>query len=354
VPDDHTATVDVFVRDLVNLTTTRASVDANGGDPNDVSVTPAISDDGRYVAFLSDATDLLGTNQVGREVFVRDLQAQTTVRATVDANGGDPNSASNDRPSLSGDGRYVAFSSDATDLVLADGNSATDVFVRDLQAGVTTRVSVDTAGSDPNDASVGGSISGDGRYVAFSSFATDLVSADGTGGFFGEDVFVRDVNAGTTARVSVGVLGQEANGLSRTESISDDGRYVTFNSIATDLVLGDGTGGDPGTDVFVKAVVTPTIDSVTPNTVVRGSTTTVTVLGNGFLPGTQVSAAAFSPAGVTVNSVTVVSERELQVSLSVQADAPFGKRNVMVWNPGTGPGPQATGFGFCLDCLTVT
>jgi hypothetical protein len=101
-------------------------------------------------------------------------------------------------------------------------------------------------------------------------------------------------------------------------------------------------------------VVTPTVDSVIPATILRGSTATLTVTGTGFFPGLSVSANAFGPGGVTVNAVTVLSERELRIIASVDADAATGERNLMVFNPGTGPGPLATAFGFCFGCLTVT
>jgi hypothetical protein len=134
-------------------------------------------------------------------------------------------------------------------------------------------------------------------------------------------------------------------------SISADGHYVAFDSGASDLVRGDGNGF---LDVFVRAVVTPTVDSVTPGSVARGTTATLTVTGSGFFPGAQATAEAFTENGVTVNSVTVVSETELQVQVSVAADAPTGTRHLAVWNPPAGPGGTATGFGICQNCLTVT
>jgi Tol biopolymer transport system component len=351
VAGDGNGVEDVFVRDLRTNTTTRASVDTTGGDPNGGSSAPSISGDGRYVAFGSIASDLVAGdgNGVG-DVFVRDRQANTTTRVSVDTTGGDPDSDSGTAPeSISADGRYVAFGSSASDLVAGDGNGFIDVFVRDLRANTTTRVSVDTAGGDPDSNSVRPSMSGDGRYVAFFSFASDLVAGDGNGV---EDVFVRDRQANTTTRASVDFLGQEANFGSSTPSISGDGRYLAFFSLASDLVLRDGNGFF---DVFVRAVVTPTVDSVTPNSLARGTTATLRVTGSGFFPGAQATAEAFTEnGGVTVNSVTVLSETELEVSVSVAADAVTGTRHLAVWNPGTGPGVLATGFGGCQNCLTVT
>jgi Tol biopolymer transport system component len=173
VADDHTIYwSDVFVQDLVTGTTVRASVDTQGGDPNGESVFPSLSADGRYVAFRSDASDLVVGDGCCHDIFVRDLVAGTTVRASVDTDGGDQDGYSPSPPSLSADGRYVAFSSDAGDLVLGDGNSDFDIFVRDLVAGTTVRVSVDTAGADPDGGSFYPHISPDGRYVAFYSWAS--------------------------------------------------------------------------------------------------------------------------------------------------------------------------------------
>jgi hypothetical protein len=226
------------------------------------------------------------------------------------------------------------------------------VFVRDTQTNTTTRASVDTAGGDPNAPSFVSStpsISADGRYVAFDSPASDLVPGDSNSV---PDVFVRDLQNDSTTRASVDAVGGQANGQSRRPSMSTQGRYMAFDSEASDLVPGDGTSGLPGVDVFVRVVVTPTVDSVTPAAVARGSTATLTVTGSGFLPGAQ--ATAFKSDGVTVNSVTVASETGLQVSVTVDADAPTGARSLVVWNPGTGPGAAAAGFGICGDCLSIT
>jgi Tol biopolymer transport system component len=226
--------------------TTRVSVDTAGGDPNGPSFgRPSISGDRRYVAFVSGASDLVPGDSFASDVFVRDLQAGTTTRATVDTTGSDPNNGSFD-PSISSDGRYVAFGSAATDLVPSDGNSADDVFVRDLRAGTTTRVSVDLTGADADGPSFEASISGDGRFVAFASAASDLVPGDGNAA---ADVFVRDLQAGTTTRVSVDTTGGDPDGASDDPSISGDGRYVALTSVASDLVPGD---GNSASDVFVR------------------------------------------------------------------------------------------------------
>ena len=139
-------------------------------------------------------------------------------------------------PALSDHGRYVAFSSRARNLVAGDTNLVEDIFVRDRQVGQTDRVSVGNGGQQANGASTVPTISADGRYVAFMSDATNLVAGDTNAA---TDVFVRDLVAGTTRRVSVGAGGTQANGASTFPALSRDGRHVAFHSDATNLVAGD-------------------------------------------------------------------------------------------------------------------
>ena len=128
-------------------------MDTEGGDPNGTSSDPSISADGRYVAFHSYSSDLVeGDRNETHDVFVRDLVTETTIRASVDTEGGDVHAQSL-FPQISTNGRYVAFQSLSSSLVPGDDNEARDVFVRDLLMGVTTRVSVDTEGDDANEAS---------------------------------------------------------------------------------------------------------------------------------------------------------------------------------------------------------
>jgi hypothetical protein len=149
-------------------------------------------------------------------------------------------------PSISPEGRYVAFGSDADNLVAGDTNGVQDVFVHDLQTGATARVSVDSAGVQGNQDSLLPSISSGGRFVAFESSASNLVPGD-SNGF--SDVFVRDRWINTTARASVGSSGSQGNLGSSDGSISADGRFVAFQSDASNLVSGDNNGC---TDIFVR------------------------------------------------------------------------------------------------------
>jgi Tol biopolymer transport system component len=149
-------------------------------------------------------------------------------------------------PSISASGRFVAFESTASNLVPGDGNGTSDVFVRDRKRGKTRRASLSSAGAEGNGSSHSASISADGRFVAFYSFASNLVAGDGNGFF---DVFVRDRKSGKTRRVSVRSNGAEGNDHSFNPSISADGRFVAFDSGASNLVGGDGNGVF---DVFVR------------------------------------------------------------------------------------------------------
>ncbi len=247
VPGDTNGAIDVFVRDRRNGTTERVSVDSGEAQANDgVSSQPSVSADGRFVAFASSATNLApdesDTND-STDVFVRDRQAGTTERVSVDSGEAQADGASFD-PSISADGRFVAFSSDATNLAPDD---STDVFVRDRRDGTTELVSVDSGeAGDPDAFSFQPSISADGRFVAFASESSLFVPGDTNDS---TDVFVRDRRDGTTERVNVGSDEDQANSSSFEPSISADGGSVAFRSGATNLVPGDTNNTD---DVFVR------------------------------------------------------------------------------------------------------
>jgi Tol biopolymer transport system component len=238
VAGDTNDCADVFVRDRRRGTTERVSVDSAGIQGNDGSYGPSISADGRYVAFESFSTNLMpGDTNSSWDVFVHDRQSGITVPVSIGSAGALANDSSYG-PSISADGRFVAFSSYASNLVPGDTNgpNESDVFVRDLQNMVTERVSVDSAGAQANGSSYGASISVDVRYVAFQSEATNLVPGDTNGA---SDIFVRDRQSGTTERVSVDSAGIGGNFHSIGASISADGRYVAFSSRADNLVPGD-------------------------------------------------------------------------------------------------------------------
>ena len=236
VAGDTNSARDVFVRDLQSGQTTRVSIGPADVEANGDSFEPALSADGRFVVFSSAATNLVsGDSNGANDVFVRDRQANTTTRVSVGlsdtiANGG------SDAPSISGDGRLVAFTSAATNLVDGDTNGQRDAFVFDRQTGTTTRASLAYNGDQAILDSFTPELSADGRFLAFTSFAPNLVDFDINDG---SDVFVRDLRAGTTRRVSEYTGGTEAEGDSLRPAISVDGRYVAFDSDAWNLVWGD-------------------------------------------------------------------------------------------------------------------
>jgi Tol biopolymer transport system component len=246
VAGDTNGHIDVFVRDRVAQVTRRVSVGPGGQQANGSSRDPAISADGRFVAFQSSATNLVaGDTNNAEDVFVRDRKAQVTRRVSVGPGGQQANGGSA-VPAISAHGRFVAFISSASNLVAGDTNDSPDVFVRDRVAQVTRRVSVGPGGQQANDFSQSPAISAGGRFVTFTSLASNLVPGDTNGH---KDVFVRDRVAQLTRRVSVGPGGQQANNISRAPAISADGRFVAFTSFASNLVPGDTNGTS---DVFVR------------------------------------------------------------------------------------------------------
>ncbi len=263
VAGDNNDQPDVFVHDTTTGATERISVSSSGAEADGESFSPSMSAGGRLVAFVSDANNLVANDLNGEaDVFVHDRQTGETTRISVSTGGSEANAASRS-PHISGDGRYVAFASEASNLVTGDTNERIDVFVHDRDTGVTTRVSVSSTGAQGDEESLDPCLSFDGRYVAFISEATNLVAGD-TNGI--EDAFLHDRSTATTTRVTSGFSGDEPNGRIRRFrdlssymiaqdrerprrcSISGDGRYVAFQSIAKNLVIGDNNGA---WDVFV-------------------------------------------------------------------------------------------------------
>lgn len=246
VAGDTNGVYDIFVRNLKTGVTSRISVDSSGVESNGSSSGPSFSANGRFVAFLSYASNLVAEDgNATADVFVHDLKTGITQRASVDSSGAEGNSFSYE-PVLSENGRYVAFSSYASNLVSGDNNGTYDVFMRDLVKGVTQRISVDNSGIEGNNESSGPAISSNGRYVAFHSKASNLIEGDGN---YAIDVFLRDLKKGVTERVSLDSSGVEGNSTSIYPTISANGRYVAFHSTATNLTAGD---DNVTADVFVR------------------------------------------------------------------------------------------------------
>ncbi len=236
VDGDTNVAMDVFVHDRVNGETTRISVTSAGTQGNQGSYYPSISADGRYVAFWSWASNLVDGDTNGTwDVFVHERATGETQRISVSSDGTQGNGRST-RSSISGNGRYVVFDSLASNLVDRDTNRVEDVFVHDRRTGETQRGSTASDGTQGNDLSVWSSISSDGRFLAFESFASNLVDGDINGTW---DVFVHDWVTGETQRISVSSDGTQGNDQSGYPVISADGRYVAFSSMATNLVVGD-------------------------------------------------------------------------------------------------------------------
>lgn len=247
VPGDTNGLSDVFVRDLERETTVRISVATDGSEADGPSSQPALSPDGRFVVFESEASNLVpgDTNGV-RDLFVHDLEDGTTTRVSLADDG-----AEADGPSfngfLCGEGR-VAFDSEATNLVPGDTNGVSDVFLRDTIQATTLRISVDSQGAQASGPSARPAGDEAGARIAFESEASDLV-ADDTNGV--ADVFLRDLTTGATSRLSVTEDGQEGDGPSGAPSLSGEGHFAVFESDASNLAPDDQNGAR---DLFCKEV----------------------------------------------------------------------------------------------------
>ena len=241
VPGDTNGTSDVFVHDRVDGTTERVSVDsrerqATGGGVLDTNFgRPAISADGRYVAFASTATNLVkGDRNQAADIFVRDRAAGTTERVTVVGRRTESNGESSD-PSISPDGRFIAYSSYADNLVPGDTNFTSDVFLLDRSTGALQRVSVSSAGGQADNASGSPAVSADGRLVTFASDASNLVPGEPNDS--ASDVYLRNAQTGTTEGISTASTGILRH--SGAPAISPDGRFVAYHSWDSGLVPGD-------------------------------------------------------------------------------------------------------------------
>lgn len=274
-------TTSILVWDATTGQATLASGDLSGDVPtNSISTRPVIDPGGRYVAFSSSATNLTANVIPGTwHIYLRDLQTATTTLVDADTNNAGSPVTYTTVPSVSGDARFVAFECADGGLVPNDNNHNQDVFVRDLVAGTNELISIahpSLASVTPNRFSLHSafSASADGRYIAYASAADNLVSGD-TNGF--RDVFVRDLASDTNLLVSADPSGVSGNGISTEPAISGDGRYVAFTSGATNLVAGD---ANQATDVFVRDLQT-------------GTTLLASVKSNGSGPGNK---ASYSPA----------------------------------------------------------
>ncbi len=241
VVGDTNQAQDIFVYELQSGITTRVSVNSLGAQANVNSSRVSISEDGRYVAFASDADNLVnGDTNEASDIFRHDRITGETIRVSIASDGSEAIGGSSLIPSISADGQIIAFESSARNLVDNDTTAQHDIFVRDVSTSQTTRVSSSTQGDEPNSNSFNSKISADGRVVSFESYANNLVEGD-TNDFL--DVFTHDRVTGITSRVSVSSQGVEGNGSSfYGHGISGDGRFVVFGSEASNLVYSDTNG----------------------------------------------------------------------------------------------------------------
>ena len=229
------AEMDIFVNASPGGGPELASQSTSGENGNFSASWPAMSSDGKVVAFLSGATNLIPSDGNGQwDVFVRDRAAHKTELASVTADGMQVNGDSY-WPAISGDGRYVAFGTSAPNTVPGDTNASTDVFLRDRVGKTTERISFGLSGAQPDNECRVDSVSADGRYVTYGSGASNLIPGDTNDSY---DVFVYDRTKGTTECVSVSSEGTLGDDDSKESDISGDGRYVVYQSHANNLLVG--------------------------------------------------------------------------------------------------------------------
>ncbi|MEX1193539.1 MAG: hypothetical protein WD904_00255 [Dehalococcoidia bacterium] len=246
VNGDTNGVEDIFVHDRQTGDTTSLTAHSTGNRQAGGTHGTSISADGRFVTFRSEASDLIaGDSNAHWDIFVHDRQAAVTTRVSVDSGGTQANGTSWDAV-ISANGRLVAFSSDASNLVPGEVFINDDIFVHDRQTGVTTRVSIHTDGTEGDAGSYEAMISADGRYVGFYSWASNLVANDIDDW---TDVFVHDRSTAATTRITLDDQGDQANSYNWGAAISANGRFVAFKSEATNLVPDDTNGWD---DIFVR------------------------------------------------------------------------------------------------------
>jgi len=323
VDDDGNGEFDVFVRDLGNGTTERVSLGPGGAEGDSFSFVASISDDGRFVAFESSAANLVDndTNNMS-DIFVHDRQEGSTERVSINSDGSEGTGGNQgaQRPELSGDGRFVTFEAEFTNLVDGDTNEGDDVFVHDRDDDTTERVSVDEDGNQIDGFSVDPAISRNGRFVVFTSVEPEL-DPDGPSNGFVFDVFVHDRKTGTVRLLSQNADGEATDGRSRSPRISANGRIATFQSRATNLVAGD---SNQHTDAF--AVETMALTLVTPGGLDFGGQAigdtsapqTVTVESDGPV---ELVLEAISIEGDDANAFDISSDGCSGQSLGTQDDA---------------------------------
>ncbi|MEA2368072.1 MAG: hypothetical protein QOH38_790 [Thermoleophilaceae bacterium] len=317
--DTNGTVMDVYRRDLQTGTTELVSKKVGAETSANAQSGPSIdiSADGRYVLFSSSASDLGGDTDSQEDVFVRDMVAGTTQLVSVKNGGGGSGNGDNNQAHMTPDGRYVVWSSTSNDISPQDPNGLTDIYRRDLTTNTTQLVSVNTTGTGGSDpGSFGSLITPDGRYVAFFSNATDIASA-GTPDTNGMgDIFIRDMTAGTTQYVSLNSTGTAAaSGFSSGPfSITPDGRYVSFTSQAADVTAGtDNNSG--GFDSYRRDVTGGSTALVSTNLAGTGTGNAVSadvyLSADGRYAAFESDASDLVASGVDANGVRDVYRRDI-------------------------------------------
>jgi Tol biopolymer transport system component len=315
VSGDHNGEIDAFVRDRATGTTTRVSVGWDGQEPDGESYGPRISADGKFVAFLSSATDLVPNDTNGHaDVFLYELATGTTTLASVAIGGGADGDST--APRISADGGRVVFESFATNLVADDVNGGSDVFLFDAATGQVTRLSETPDGIAADGPASAPHISRDGTAVLFTCPADNLV---GLSVHRVSNVFLRDLVAGTIEKVSVRPIG-DGDGSSFGYGLSDDHAQVVFQSESTDLVAGD---TNTLSDVFVR------------NRTIPFPTASASNYGTGW-PGTYgVPAITAATLPVFGSTATIAIENSLQFWTVGFAMAGFDTQSIVSGKGGT-------------------
>lgn len=245
VDGDTNGVTDCFVRDQASGITERVSVSSTGEQSNGSCWGPAISQDGQWVAFAAAATNLGGSTNGEWQIYLHNRSTGVTRLVSKRVNGGQGGNKESIDASISKDGRWVAYESAATNLIANDGNGVRDVFLYDRTTGENKRISVSSGGKAGNGGSTDPAVSADGRFVAYTSYAKNLVKGDTNGK---RDVFVYNRLKNKTERASVRTGGKQANGASWNGTISGNGRFVAFESKARNLAKADTSRNR---DVFV-------------------------------------------------------------------------------------------------------
>jgi hypothetical protein len=359
----------IFRRDIDSSVTELISV-ANGGGMGDSSCdyVTDMSADGRFVVFASSSTNLLASATNGQQqIFLRDTVSGVTElisqsSAGVEGDGGSKN------PRVSEDGNYVVFESYASNLVSGDTNAMKDIFLRNRASGVTTRVSVDSAGNQADGASYSPAMTKDAYFIAYASDATNLVSGDTNGV---RDIFVHHKITGETRRVSLSSDGSQFASGSETPSISGNGVYVAYSvhdtGMATAPPLNRDAAGTTLSNILLYTAGTPTLSTTTPssigsNTAVGGGTITddggVTIIETGLCWGTTPSLAGgacatgplTSPFSVTMTGLTPSTTYYVKAYATNSAGRAYGDERSFTTSSGVAP-PSVTTTGVQSQAL---